>query len=189
MAPDERDAVFKALQRFGGVQPGQDAIEFGSANVNGIISDFFTVANYTGLDFRDPEPRPGAPDNNVTLVGNANDVDLPDDSFDWVVCNSMLEHDLYFWKSLSEMKRLLRVGGILIIGTPTLGFGHHGVPEDLAVNPGLPTHPEGSGIFDYYRFTRSTYYRMFFTDCEEVELVDVNTCGSPRLCGSGRLIK
>ncbi len=34
-----------------------------------------------------------------------------DESFDTVLCNSVLEHDKHFWKSLSEMKRVTRPGG------------------------------------------------------------------------------
>ena len=189
MAPDEREAIAKSIARFHGVKPNDRAIEIGSANVNGIVADLFAAGtSYTGVDHRSP-PCNRPEGNNVHVQANGNDLraHFDDDAFDWALCNSMLEHDLYFWKTVSELRRVLRPGGILIIGTPTLGFGHHGVSEDLAENPGLPTHPEGTGIFDYYRFTRSTYYRLFFAGCEDVEVLDVDRDGSPRLCGSGRL--
>jgi SAM-dependent methyltransferase len=41
-----------------------------------------------------------------------------DEEFDLIVCNAMLEHDPFFWRSISEMKRVLKKGGILIIGVP-----------------------------------------------------------------------
>jgi SAM-dependent methyltransferase len=54
--------------------------------------------------------------------GNANDLrgidGFDDGSFDMVLCNSMLEHDPYFWKTLAEMRRLVRPGGVIGIGVP-----------------------------------------------------------------------
>lgn len=47
--------------------------------------------------------------------------DLPDGSFDVVLSNSTLEHDRRFWLTLAEMRRLLRPGGLLLVGVP--GFG------------------------------------------------------------------
>lgn len=41
-----------------------------------------------------------------------------DELFDTVLCNSVLEHDKCFWKSVSEMHRVLRPGGLLVIGVP-----------------------------------------------------------------------
>jgi SAM-dependent methyltransferase len=43
---------------------------------------------------------------------------FPDESFDTVLCNAVLEHDKYFWKSVSEMHRVLRPGGLIAIGVP-----------------------------------------------------------------------
>jgi SAM-dependent methyltransferase len=53
------------------------------------------------------------------VKGNANHMDcFQDEEFDLIVCNAMLEHDPFFWRSISEMKRVLKKGGILIIGVP-----------------------------------------------------------------------
>lgn len=53
---------------------------------------------------------------------NANDLScFEDDSFDLILCNSIFEHDPYFWKTLSEIKRVLSPGGKLIIGVPIYG--------------------------------------------------------------------
>src|SRR6185295_6646393 len=56
------------------------------------------------------------------LQGNANSMGcFPNDRFDVVVCNAVLEHDKYFWKSLSEMKRVAKPGALIVIGVP--GYG------------------------------------------------------------------
>jgi hypothetical protein len=46
--------------------------------------------------------------------------------FDVVLCNSVLEHDGRFWLSLAEMRRVARLGALIVIGVPGYalpGFG------------------------------------------------------------------
>ena len=45
-------------------------------------------------------------------------------SFDLVLCNSMLEHDARFWLTLEEIRRVLRAGGLAIIGVPGYSVAH-----------------------------------------------------------------
>jgi SAM-dependent methyltransferase len=53
------------------------------------------------------------------LQGNANVMDrFPDDCFDTILCNSTLEHDPYFWKTLSEIRRVARPGALIVLGVP-----------------------------------------------------------------------
>jgi SAM-dependent methyltransferase len=53
------------------------------------------------------------------LRGNGNDLSrFPDDRFDVVVSNATLEHDPRFWLTLAEMRRVLKPGGLLLIGVP-----------------------------------------------------------------------
>jgi len=50
---------------------------------------------------------------------NANNMNILDDeSFDAVVCNAVLEHDKFFWKTLAEVRRVLRPGGLFYVGVP-----------------------------------------------------------------------
>lgn len=58
------------------------------------------------------------------LQGNANDMSFfPDGRFDAVLCNATLEHDKYFWKTVSEIKRVTKSGGLIVIGMP--GYAEH----------------------------------------------------------------
>ncbi len=53
------------------------------------------------------------------LQGNANAMDrFPDACFDTVLCNSTLEHDQYFWKTLNEIRRVARPGALIVLGVP-----------------------------------------------------------------------
>ncbi|KKN43888.1 hypothetical protein LCGC14_0698370 [marine sediment metagenome] len=171
MAPDEREAIVAQVDRLGPVQSHHTVLEVGSCNVNGIVRDLFDAGQYVGVDRR--------AGGNVDVVVNANDMpEMYAEYFDWVLCNSMLEHDRHFWRTVAEMKRVLRPGGVLIIGVPTLGYGHHGTQ-------GGPGDPDDLGIYDYYRFTRDAYHHYLLHRYLEVEILEVNRDGSPRLCGAG----
>lgn len=45
---------------------------------------------------------------------------LPDGAFDIVVCNQVLEHLKNIYRPLSEMDRIVKTGGFLLIGVPNL---------------------------------------------------------------------
>lgn len=47
-------------------------------------------------------------------------IDQPDCSWDWIICNHVLEHVADYRKALSELYRILKPGGILIISFPIL---------------------------------------------------------------------
>jgi len=96
-------------------------LECGSQNINGTVRPYFT-GQYIGIDMEDGD--------GVDLVASANDIPFKDESFDVVVCTEMLEHDPAFWKSISEMTRVLRPGGHLLLTTRGIGFPYHEYPGD-----------------------------------------------------------
>lgn len=88
---------------------------------------------YIGVDLR-PGP-------NVDQVADANDLPFEDCTFEVVVCTEMLEHDRAPWRSISEMFRVLRPSGTLLL--TARGFDHRGA---------YPVHLEP---VDYWRFSTS----------------------------------
>lgn len=102
-------------------------LEVGSLDVNGSVRDLFeaSAANggYTGLDMR---PGPG-----VDLVASAHSIPFGEDSFAVVVCTEVLEHDPAFWRTLTEIRRVLAPGGHLLLTTRGNGFGEHREPIDV----------------------------------------------------------
>jgi ubiquinone/menaquinone biosynthesis C-methylase UbiE len=102
------------------------------------------------------------------VVCNANDMAIfPDNYFDLVLSNAMLEHDKYFWKSIAEMRRVLKPGGVMIIGVP-------GYDSDPAKTHGIKT-----AVFkfhfkvDYYRFSDMCVRDLFFDGMEAVEVKSI----------------
>jgi SAM-dependent methyltransferase len=98
------------------------------------------------------------------VVGNSNSMNFPDETFDCVMSCSAIEHDKYFWKSVAETKRVLKKGGLFIVGAPiymtlltdkdytTLTYARHG----LAYNA------------DFYRFSEQAVREVFFEGYSEV---------------------
>lgn len=134
------------------------------------------------------------------LKGNSNDLScFEDGTFDTVITNSTLEHDRFFWKTLSEIKRVIRPGGLVVIGVP--GFTKLGVEKchrlvekipllghllDSLFNPFFAStlvfqihfYPE-----DYYRFSPQAVLEVFFQDMKDVEVQSFMF--PPRIIGCG----
>ena len=133
------------------------------------------------------------------LEGDANGMTcFPDQRFDIVLCNAVLEHDRFFWKTLAEIRRVARVGGLVVIGTP----GYRQLPFEpklrrwlarLARFSGRPagwplqhsTLTLGVHNFpgDYYRFSEQTFREVFFAGMTEVVIRTVLI--PPRIIGAG----
>lgn len=139
--------------------------EIGSKDYNGSVKDHFSEAEqYVGIDMEEGT--------GVDLVGLATEVLTEEytDTFDAVICCECLEHDPKFWETLKTIKRVLKVGGHLILSVPTYGFGYHGYPKD------------------YYRFTEDTFNEVFFEGYEKLSLSKLQHAdGCPGIAGIAKL--
>jgi len=118
-------------------------------------------------------------DGEITAVkGNANDMsEFKRDWFDLVVCCSTLEHDKRFWLSCAEMRRVLRPGGLLVVGVP-------GYVKDEERDQGRATLTYRVHYkFDYYRFSEQAVREVIFEGLERVRVRPIGT--PPRLIGHG----
>lgn len=117
------------------------------------------------------------------VIGNSNALDFPDETFDCVMSCSAIEHDKYFWKSVAETKRVLKKGGLFIVGAPiymtlptdkdytTVTYARHG----LAYNA------------DFYRFSEQAVREVFFEGYSEVtDEIIVRREPNPYIVAAGR---
>jgi SAM-dependent methyltransferase len=132
------------------------------------------------------------------LRGDANSLQcFADESFDTVVCNSVLKHDPYFWKSVGEIHRVARPGGLIVIGSPgfaTLpiertasrlarflrGLGAPASDAFAASTLVLRTHALPA---DYYRFCSQAVQQAFLAGLDDTEVHSLMT--PPRIIGVG----
>lgn len=89
------------------------------------------------LDLYDPRPGINYRLDACSMKG------IADKSFDFVICVSVLEHIPRFWLAASEIQRVLRVGGVVWCGVPSV----------------WPYHPGGEFKGDRYEFG-GDYWRM-----------------------------
>jgi len=133
------------------------------------------------------------------LLGDANALDrFCEGEFDAVLCNAVLEHDPFFWKTVAEMRRVTRIGGLLVIGAPgfcvlpfekrparvlrnlcrlALGAGGDAIAHST-LTLRVHNYPD-----DYYRFSPSAFRDVFFEGMADVCIKTVLT--PPRLIGCG----
>ncbi len=135
------------------------------------------------------------------LKGNSNCMECFDDtSFNMVLCNALLEHDKYFWKTIAEIKRVTKPGGLIVIGTP--GYTYlkaEKLKSILKKIPGvrkLQSADRLDALFratitfevhnfpgDYYRFSEQAFKDVFFDGMSDVEVCSIMV--PPRIIGAG----
>lgn len=133
------------------------------------------------------------------LEVDANDMScFPDQRFDAVLCNAVLEHDRFFWKTLMEIRRVVRARGLVVIGTP----GFKQLPFEAKLRRWLARFSRFSrrsdgwplqhstltlGVHnfpgDYYRFSEQTFREVFFEGMTDVVIRTVLV--PPRIIGAG----
>lgn len=123
---------------------------------------------------------------------NANDLSgFGSGSFGLVLCNAVLEHDRFFWRTIDEIHRLTRPGGFVVIGTP--GYGEQALPGNIVLDPARPaealaeatvTYKLHDAPGDYYRFTEAAMRDVFLRDLEIIEIASVMV--PPRVVGVAR---
>jgi len=127
-----------------------NVLEVGSYNVNGSLRDWILgnlcVATYIGVDI---QPQQGY----VDVVVDASLLPFKDESFDVVISTEVLEHVENWRAVVSELKRVLKRGGLLVITTRSPGFPLHSYP------------------YDFWRFTVDDF-KVVFSDMRILKLVE-----------------
>ena len=131
---------------------GKRVIEVGSRNVNGSarrVIESMHPAEYVGVDIE------AAPEVDVICDIEKLCEKFDAESFDLVVTTEVLEHVRDWRRAVSNLKRMCRPGGVVIVTTRSYGFAYHGYP------------------FDYWRYELSDM-RSLFDDCA-VETLETDT--------------
>jgi SAM-dependent methyltransferase len=122
------------------------------------LKEWFKGKNYKAAGFH---PRMDLGEDNCDLDLDICAIDLPDASFDCVICLEVLEHVANPFAAANELLRILRPGGALFLTVPFL-HGYHGHPESgSAAHDSFP---------DYWRFTHQGL-EMLFANLRELKIV------------------
>jgi len=129
------------------------------------------------------------------IKGNANAMSsFEEGRFDAVLCNSVFEHDKFFWKTLDEIKRVTKSGGLIVLGAP----GYRVSKTERYFHGFFKRIPFLSHFFwakstitlcmhyypgDYYRFSPQAFKEVFFEGMDAVEIRII--LSPPRIIGWG----
>jgi ubiquinone/menaquinone biosynthesis C-methylase UbiE len=117
----------------------KSTLDCGSLDINGNNRYLFEGGTYTGVDV--------GVGPNVDIVSMVHALELPSNSVEFIVSTEMLEHDMHYDKSLTNMVRMLKPGCMLLFTCATTGRGEHGTRRTTPGNA-----PLLSGEWsDYYK--------------------------------------
>lgn len=108
---------------------GKDILEIGSRDINGTLRHHlqtFNPRNYIGIDIEQ--------DNYVDMVEDITNDKIflgRTELFDAVISTEVMEHVENWRKAIQNMKRLVKVGGFILITTRSKGFTLHNYPVDF----------------------------------------------------------
>lgn len=153
MAHAEQQDFFESVkEKFPEQFKNVKILDVGSLDINGNVKHFFHQPYYyVGIDLDKGQ--------NVDIVcpGHLFDSGF---SFDVVVSAECFEHDLYYEKTLKNMIRLLRDGGLLIFTCASDGREEHGT---------VRTTPENAPFLEKYGEEWANYYK-------NLNEIDIRAC-------------
>ena len=123
-------------------------LDVGSMSYTGGCRKYFS-GNYVGIDRR------GDAKCGVDLEMDAHHLTFNDQIFDVVLCTEMIEHDEKFWLTMTEIGRVLKPGGYLILTGRGNGYEKHEQPSD------------------FYRFMPDSFKALFeLAGCRPLEIME-----------------
>lgn len=110
----DRYLLDKQIKKAGKYITGR-VLDVGAGEFNR-YSGYFKFLEYVRMDPRHVE--------HADVVGSADNIPLPDQSFDSVVCTQVFEHLEFPEKSAHEIHRVLKTGGHLLVTVPQMNELH-----------------------------------------------------------------
>ena len=112
-------------------------LEIGSLNINGSVRQYFECCDYLGIDVGEGK--------GVDLVVSGHEYDAASESYDTVISCECFEHNPFWLETFTNMHRMCKVGGLIIMTCATTGRPEHGTTR---------TSPKDSPLtletWDYY---------------------------------------
>lgn len=122
----QRDFCKSVKERLPDFFNGKLVLDIGSLDINGSNQYLFENSGYVGIDL--------FAGRNVDIICKGHELALPDESVDVVISTECFEHDSYYEKTIKNIYRMLKPGGLFIFSCATTGRPEHGTrrttPED-----------------------------------------------------------
>ena len=109
-------------------------LDVGSLDINGNNRYLFDNCIYTGIDV--------APGNNVDIVTLGHEFKGENNFYDVIISTECFEHDMHYNKTIKNIIRMLKPGGLFLFTCATTGRREHGTirssPADAPLLNNLP---------------------------------------------------
>ncbi|MFT6896837.1 MAG: SAM-dependent methyltransferase [Paraglaciecola sp.] len=125
-------------------------LEIGSLDINGTVRDYFTNCDYIGLDVAEGQ--------HVDVVCEGQKYNEPEGSFDHVISCESMEHNPYWIDTFSNMVRLCKPDGLVLMTCATTGRKEHGTTRTTPMSSPL-TVDLG---WEYYRNLQRSNFESEF---------------------------
>jgi len=128
-------------------------LEIGSYDVDGNIRKFFERSDYLGVDLIDGPC--------VDIVGSGHNINYNDNYFDLTISTECFEHNPYWEKTLINMIRMTKKGGVIVFTCASKGRVEHGTER---TNPNCSPGSQKLGWNYYKNLEESDFNRIIFKD-------------------------
>lgn len=122
----QRDFCQSVKDRFSEFFNGKLVLDIGSLDINGSNQYLFENSGYIGVDL--------FAGRNVDITCKGHELGLPDESVDVVISTECFEHDSHYDKTIKNIYRMLKPGGLFLFSCATTGRPEHGTrrttPDD-----------------------------------------------------------
>lgn len=179
MSPHVFEA-FAAISRRYWRKPPTSVLELGTGNRTLLDNPQYMAARCIALNLNLRRPK-GFLAQCSCVMANENHLPFKTSSLDCILSSSVLEHDKFFWRTLSEIRRVLRPGGLFIVGVPiymtlptdikntTLTFRRHGLAYDA----------------DFYRFSQQAVREVLLEGLQTIDETVVRRYPNPYVVAAG----
>lgn len=116
-------------------------LDVGSLDINGSNRYLFENCDYLGIDVGEGK--------NVDLICIGHEFEGPDNYYDAIITTNMLEHDMHYEKTIKNIIRMLKPGGLFLFSSASTNWPEHGTRKtSVSDAPLLMSYGEWG---DYYK--------------------------------------
>lgn len=120
---EQRKFCEKVKEKYPNFFKNKKVLDIGSLDINGSTRDLFESCTYIGLDLGEGK--------NVDVVSIGHLYDAPNEYFDVIISTETFEHDIYYEKTIDNIIRMLKPGGLFLFTCATTGRPEHGTKNSI----------------------------------------------------------
>ena len=173
----QQNFCLKIKEKYPEYFKNKKVLDIGSLDINGNNRFLFEDCNYIGIDVGEG--------NNVDVVSIGHQYDAPDNYFDIIITTNALEHDMHYEKTIINVMRMLKSGGLFIFTCASTGWPEHGTRRTSAHDSPLLIQQSETWA-DYYKnlteddIRKINGFNLMFPDCNfkyDTEIHDIHFFG------------